>query len=151
MTLKFEIRASKRGAVLLEVVLALTLFAAAAAVIGAAIHAAISGVERQKLQAHAANLAITLLSEIQMGLRPVELLGPDTFESPFDSWTWQLVLAPLETEGGESSELTRVEVIVRHDEPALVHRLTQVLNLPKKTQSAVGGASVPASRAQSSQ
>src|SRR5258705_12328538 len=76
----------KRGAVLLEVVLALTLFAAAAAIIGAAIHSAINGVERQKLQTHATDLAISVLSEIQMGLRTVEAVGPESFDTPFERW-----------------------------------------------------------------
>ena len=121
-----------RGAVLLEVILALVLFAAAAAIIGAGIHSAINGVERQKLNAHAMNLAVSVISEIQMGLRTVESVGPESFASPFDHWTWELVLAAVEDEAGEVSDLTRVEVIVRHDEPALVHRLTQWLKLEKK-------------------
>ena len=125
---------------LLEVVLALVLFAAAAAIIGAGIHSAINGVERQKLNAHAVNLAISVISEIQIGVRTLESVGPEPFETPFDHWTWQLVLAPTETEAGEASNLTRVEVIVRHDEPPLVHRLTQVLNPEKKTKPTVAAA-----------
>ena len=121
-----------RGAVLLEVILALVLFAAAAAIIGAGFHSAISGVERQKLNAHAVNLAVSVLSEIQMGLRTVESVGPESFVSPFDHWTWALALSPAEDEAGEVSGLTRVEVIVRHDDPPLVHRLTQLLKLEKK-------------------
>ena len=121
-----------RGAVLLEVILALVLFAAAAAIIGAGFHSAISGVERQKLNAHAVNLAVSVLSEIQMGLRTVESVGPESFVSPFDHWTWALALSSAEDEAGEVSGLTRVEVIVRHDDPPLVHRLTQLLKLEKK-------------------
>ena len=122
------------GAVLLEVILALVLFAAAAVVIGAGMHSAIEGVTRQKLNLHAVNLAVSVLSEIQMGFRSVESLGPETFESPFDHWTWQLILTPTETDAAETSDLTRVEIIVRHDDPAVVHRLTQILKLEKKTE-----------------
>lgn len=120
-----------RGAVLLEVILALVLFAAAAAVIGAGLHSAVSSVGRQKLKAHAVNLGVSVLSELQIGLRTTEAAGPDAFDSPFERWTWELVLAPTETETGESSDLTRVEVIVRHDDPAMVYRLTEVLKLKK--------------------
>lgn len=134
---------SARGAVLLEVILALVLFAAAAAIIGAGIHSAITGVERQKLNAHAVNLAVSVLSEIQMGLRTVESVGPESFVSPFDHWTWELVLASAEDEAGEVSELTRVEVIVRHDDPALVHRLTQLLKLEKKQSITTAAVSSP--------
>ena len=125
------------GAVLLEVILALVLFAAAAAIIGAGLHSAIAGVERQKLNAHAVNLAASVLAEIQMGLRPPESVGPESFDSPFDRWTWELVLTPIETDAGEPGDLTRVEVIVRHGEPALVQRLTQVLKLEKKTRPSI--------------
>ena len=124
-----------RGAVLLEVVLALVLFAAAAAIIGAGLHSAINGVERQKLNAHAVDLAISVLSEIQMGLRKPESGEPEPFESPFDHWSRQILLTPTETETGEAGELTRVEVIIRHDDPAFVQRLTQVVKLEKKSTS----------------
>ena len=129
-----------RGAVLLEVILALVLFVAAAAIIGAGIHSAIHGVERQRLNAHAVNLAVSVISEIQMGLRTVESVGPDPFDSPFDHWSWELILTPTETEAGEASDLSRVEVIVRHDDPALVHRLTQVLKLEKGPRPAAAAA-----------
>jgi type II secretory pathway pseudopilin PulG len=130
---KIQIANAHRGAVLLEVVLALVLFAAAAAIIGAGLHSAMNGVERQKLGAHAINLAVSVLSEIQMGLRQAESAGPEPFESPFDLWTWQLVLTPTETEDGEPGELTLVEVIIRHENPALVQRLSQVLKLKKQS------------------
>ena len=137
---KSNIVNSTRGALLLEVVLALVLFAAAAAIIGAGLHSAVNGVERQKLSAHAINLAVSVLSEIQMGFRKTESAGPESFESPFDHWTWQLVLTPTETEAGEPGDLTRVEVIIRHDNPAQVQRLTQVLKLDKKTKTTLTAA-----------
>jgi type II secretory pathway pseudopilin PulG len=126
-------RPSTKAAVLLEVVLALVLFAAAAAIIGAGLRSAINGVERQKLSAHANNLALSVLSEIQMGLRQAGSAGPEPFESPFDHWTWQIVLTPTETEDGEPGELTLVEVIIRHENPALVQRLSQMLKLEKQS------------------
>ena len=121
------------AAVLLEVVLALVLFVAAATIIGASLNSAMHGVERQKLNAHAVNLTVSVVSELQMGTRTVEILGPAPFESPFEHWTWQLVLTPIESEVGEYSDLTGVEVIVRHDSPQMVHRLTQMLKLDRGT------------------
>jgi type II secretory pathway pseudopilin PulG len=121
----------RRGAVLLEVILALVLLAATAVIIGTGFNSAISSVDRQKLSAHAADLAITVFSEIQMGLRSPDSEGPEPFDRPFDDWTWQLVRTPVENEAGEFGGLTRVEVIVRHDDPEFVHRLTQVLKLEK--------------------
>ena len=69
-----------------------------------------------------------------MGLRTTESIGPEPFEAPFEDWTWQLTLTPTDDEVGEASGLTMVEVIIRHEEPALVYRLAQVLKLePPKT------------------
>lgn len=116
---------------LLEVVLALVLFAAAATVIGGAIHSAVEAVQRQKLQVHASNLAATVLTELQLGLRSVATPGPEPFAEPFTDWTWQLALSPREEPLAESSPLTIVEVIVRHEDPPMVYRLAQGLTLPK--------------------
>ena len=124
---------SPRGAVLLEVVLALALFVGAAAVITGALNSSLDGVQRQKLNLHAANLAVSVLSELQMGARSAESAGPEDFPAPFERWNWQLSLTPLESAAGESSGLTRVEVIIRHDDPPLVHRLAQLLKLEKAT------------------
>ena len=127
------VRARRRAAVLLEVVLALVLFVAAAAVIAGAINAALEGVQHQKLRVHAANLAVTVLSELQFGLRSPESTGPESFADPFSDWTWQLALTPREDPTGEAGNLTVVEVIVRHDDPPLVHRLAQGLKLEKRS------------------
>jgi len=121
--------ARPRGAVLLEVVLALVLFVGAAAVITGGINASLNGVERLRLNTHAANLAISVLAELQMGARTTELTGPEPFDLPFENWTWELVPTPVEDELGEESRLTSVEVIIRHLTEPVVYRLTQVLRL----------------------
>ena len=124
---------------LLEVILALALFAAAAAIISSGISAAFEGVERQKRNAHALDLAISLLSEIKMGLRTLESTGPEPFESPFDAWTWELVLAGTETAAGEATDLTQVEAVIRHPESEFVFRLAETL----KTESPGGSSLSP--------
>ncbi len=123
------------GAVLLEVVLALVLFVGTVAIVTSAMNSALSGVERQKLNLHASNLAVSVLSELQMGALSIPAGGPDAFAPPFENWTWQLALTPAETETGDSSGLTRVEVVIRHKEESVVQRLAQVLKLdrPKPT------------------
>src|SRR5204863_6368831 len=75
--------------VLLEVVLALVLFATAAAIIGAGLSTSIQSVERLRLNAHAANLAVSVLSELQMGTKGFGKRGPQQFEAPFEGWTWE--------------------------------------------------------------
>jgi hypothetical protein len=122
-----------QGAVLLEVILALVLFVAAAAIVMSGMSASVESVERQRLNAHAMDLAVTVLSELQLGLRSSAMTGPADFEAPFKDWTCELQLLPLESDTGETSSLTRVEVIIRHKRSPLVQRLAQVMQLGQAT------------------
>jgi type II secretory pathway pseudopilin PulG len=120
-------RRSTQGAVLLEVVLALVLFVGAASIITAGLRASLDGTERLRLNTHAANLAVSLLSEIKMGTRAVETGEPQPFEAPFEAWTWQL----LAEEGARgSAPIRQVEVVVRHLESGLTFRLAEAIRLP---------------------
>ncbi|MBI3869121.1 MAG: hypothetical protein HY299_11390 [Verrucomicrobia bacterium] len=119
------------GALLLEVILALVIFVAAAAVLGVAFSASIEGVDRQKRQLHASDLAITVLSGVQLGTRPAASGGPAAFNAPFQDFTWQLVVTPLSNE--ETGAVRRVEVTIRHKSSPLVYRLAQWLNLSRPT------------------
>lgn len=121
----------RRGAVLLEVVLALVLFAATAAVMTVAINASVDSVGRLRQQAHAVDLAVTVLAELEIGARSSLTNGPAPFAPPFESWTWELLLEPVESEAGEPTDLSHVEVVVRHDNPPLVHRYSQILRLER--------------------
>ncbi|MBM3847098.1 MAG: hypothetical protein FJ405_12545 [Verrucomicrobia bacterium] len=114
---------SERGAVLLEVVLALALFIAAVAMLSSALTASMQGVDRRRAQMHADNLAISTLSEIQMGIRSVAATGPEPMKPPLDAWVVRVVMAGDETDltGGG---LPRVEVVVRHKVEPVVRRLT---------------------------
>lgn len=120
---------ARRGAVLLEVLLALVLFVAAAAIITASLNASLEGLDRLKLNTHAGNLAVTVLAELQLGIRAADASGEQTFEKPFEEWTWELARTGAETESGEASGLTQVEVIIRRKNPDLVYRQAQLLKL----------------------
>jgi hypothetical protein len=113
--------------VLLEVVLALVLFVGAAAVISGGLQASLAGLERMRLNAHATDLAVSVLAELQLGLRSLDKPGPEPFEEPFENWSWEVVTSPAVELPGEEKPLQRVEVIVRHLDPPLVFRLTQLL------------------------
>lgn len=120
-------RQCQRGAALLEVLIALALFVATAAVVTGALNASMQSLERQKLSTHAVNLAASILAELQLGIRAVGGEGRRPFEAPFQDWTWELAQTPIETETGEATSLFRVEVVVRHETPPMVQRLTQIL------------------------
>ncbi|NBV20939.1 MAG: hypothetical protein EBS05_02945 [Proteobacteria bacterium] len=122
--------APRQGTVLLEVLLALALFVSAAAIVTSGMNASSDNLERQRLNTHAANLAATVLAEIQLGIRPTTEAGEQPFLPPFELWTSELVVSPTETESGEASGLLRVEVIIRHKEATLVRRLAQVIRIP---------------------
>ena len=114
----------RRGSVLLEVVLALALFVAAATIITSGINASIQAVYRLRLETHAVNLAISLLSELQMRARPVTPAGPEPCAPPFTNWNFRIELT--QPEGTDNEALIPVEVIVSHAEEPVVHRLTQL-------------------------
>ena len=116
------------GSVLLEVVLALALFVGAATIITAGINASIHSVERVRLQNHAVNLAITVLSEMQMRIRPITALGPEPFPPPFQDWTYKIDVAQDDGAPETSESLRAVEVVIRHSQENVVERLSQLFN-----------------------
>jgi len=120
----------RRGTALLEVILALALFVTAAAIVTSGMSASTDNLDRQRRNTHAANLAATVLAEIQLGIRSTAEAGEQPFAAPFEQWTAELVVTPTETEAGEASGLLRVEVVIRHQESALVRRLAQVIRVP---------------------
>ena len=136
---------AQRGAVLLEVVLALVLFVAAAAIIGSALNTSANGVERLRLSVHAADLATSVLSELQIGSRTPGDGSPEPFAPPFETWMWQVTTLPVEdvTQPGSSASgitaglqsgfpgidasLVKVEVTIRDTDSDFVYRLSQIM------------------------
>jgi type II secretory pathway pseudopilin PulG len=127
--------------VLVEVVLALALFVAAAAVISGGLSASMDSIERLRLNAHAADLAVSVLSEMQMGILAAEGNAAQQFDVPFEDWTWEVQLASVDDGAGEETRLTRVEAIIRHQQPPLVYRLSQVMRLDTADRAKAGGTS----------
>lgn len=118
---------ARAGAVLLEVILGLVLFVAAAAVLGVALTASIEGVDRQRRQLHGLDLAVSTLSQVQLGLRGASGADAEPYKPPFEAWSSQLVMKSIEPEGGEASGLVQVEVVIRHRDFGVVQRLAQVI------------------------
>lgn len=133
--MRFTLRPAARikGTALLEVILALALFVVAAAIVTSGMSASTENLDRQRRHTHAANLAATVLAEIQLGIRTTSEAGEQPFAAPFEQWTSELIVTPTETESGEASGLLRVEVVIRHQESALVRRLAQIIPVPEST------------------
>ena len=129
------------GAVLMEVILALILFVGAAAILTGGMNASIQTLDRTRLRMHASNLAVTIMSELQMGLRSATTSGEEPFDAPYEEWTWEVVASDVsltERMDGGSAETSletgsgfaparNVEVIIRHGFQSIVHRLVQAV------------------------
>ena len=135
---------ARAGSVLLEVVLAIVLFAAAAAVVGMGLKASIDGAQRLRLSTHAGNLAVTVISDLQMGLRSLADTGPEAFGPPFEGWVWEVEALPWGQSQAENTlatsaaTLMRVEVTVRYEPEGFVHRLAQVIDVAAARSGAAG-------------
>ncbi len=127
---------------LLEVVLALGLFVAAATAVLVGLGSSIGGVERLRHETHAADLAVTTMSLIQMDLLPAVSLPEEPIEDMReDGWTREIEVTPADA-GIETAiaappdptrhrpmSLQRIEVVVRHVPSGVVRRLTQLVRV----------------------
>jgi type II secretory pathway pseudopilin PulG len=118
----------------LEVLLALVLFGGAMAILATAFSSSMQSLQRQERSALALNMASSVLAEVQLGIRPAVSDGPRAFEAPWQDWTWETSLLPMQTSAEGLSGLSVLEVIVRHQDPPFVQRLAQVV-----TQKATSG------------
>lgn len=120
---------NQAAAVLLEVILGLVLFVAAATIIGWGLHASTEGVNRLRQSVHAADLATSVMSELQMGARTLSASGPEPFPSPFENWMWELHSVPLQTSASaENPGALQVQVVIRDTESDFVYRLAQIIS-----------------------
>ena len=117
---------ARGGAVLLEVVISLALFVSGAAVVGLGLENSIRTAGRVRDAAEAADLVVTLASEIQMGLVEPTDQGPFDYEEPLEGWTWQVVTEPLEN----IPEMLRVEVIVTAKHTGAEYRMAELVIAP---------------------
>jgi hypothetical protein len=134
-------RVRRRGIALLEVVLAVTVFFGMAVVILGGLNLSMRSVRQVKEQAQAADLAVTLLSYMQIGVVPVGDAGPTPFEEPFSLWTYQTVTAPVPSTGIEGTDLVQVEIVITNIEDKYTYRLYQWMPTEEEPMSATATAS----------
>jgi hypothetical protein len=126
----------RRGVALLEVVLALAIFFITATFVLDGLNASLRSVQRAELEAQAADISATVLSEVQMGLRQIRNEPPTPYdEELYPGWTWELVVTGVE-DLPDLPLLKRVELVVRNASVGVVHRLTQLVwdDLAEETQ-----------------
>ena len=122
------------GAVLFEVVLALVLFSFAAIIIGNSFSSSLRSVDRMRNDLDAANLAISTLSEIELGIKPLETSPPTEFEEPFEKWTWQIEATNPNEDLDIGGGLTLIEVIVVNEELGRETRIARMIRAPAETE-----------------
>ena len=116
--------AVRRGAVLLEVIISIALFVAAAGTLYAAIASSLRAVQRVRVETMASDLAVTVLSEIHMGLREPASEGPEAFVDPLEGvederltgWTWEIAVEEITSDDQELPGMTQVTVTITHTE-----------------------------------
>ena len=119
--------AGPRAAVLLEVVLSMTIFMTMGVVILAGMRGGVIATGRLRFEARARNLAVTALSELQMGQLPLRDNGPNSSEDKsLAGWTWQVVVSDPEY-GGQGLPLKQVEIVIANTETNYIYRLGQLL------------------------
>ncbi|MFW6154993.1 MAG: hypothetical protein ACOC95_07250 [Planctomycetota bacterium] len=117
----------RAGVILLEVVLSLALLAATVTTVAAALNRCHASANRLDLRGRTTDLAVTLRSEVMLGLiEPVET-DPIAYEDEtLADWTWRLNVEPLD----EIDRTVRVVATVRHEPTGVMSRLAWLMTDP---------------------
>ena len=124
---KHNRRLPNSGAVLFEVVLALVLFTFSVTIISSSFSASMRSVDRMRMELDEANLAISTLAEIELGLKPMESAPPTGFEPPFEKWSWQVEVTEPSEDLDMGGGLSLVEVIIQSEEFGRETRLARMI------------------------
>ncbi len=114
------------GVVLMEIVLALAVFFAIGGIVVGSMNSAARAAGQVAREARAADLTVTIMSQIHMGLIEARDFGPEYLEEPMDGWTWRIVTEPV-SDSFDIPEMVRVEIVVRDTRNDRVHRLTELV------------------------
>ncbi len=116
-------RRGSPGVVLLEVLLAVTIFTIAAAVVGSSVRSALETATDLRDDVHAVNLAVTVLARLNTGELELIAVPATPFDEDDPTWTYEVAVEPITAD----EALQCVTVTVRQQEalrPQLC-RLTQ--------------------------
>ena len=120
----------KQGTILLEVIFALALFVMAAGVIMGGLSSSISAVRRMKLESQASDLAVTTLSQIQLGIiNPTDTPATPFDDPSLDGWTYAVNTAPPQGMTPPPGVLT-LEIVIVNTDKNYTYRLSQFLPDP---------------------
>ena len=111
----------------MEVVFALSLFFVGAVFVMNGLNGAIRGVNTIKLEADAADLAVTTFSEVQMGLTPMQSVGPvGVAYAGSEGWTYEIIVSGIE-DTLDLPQLKKLEIVVRNEAGDFTYRTTHLM------------------------
>ena len=119
----------QHGVVLLEVVISLSIFFIAAAIVFAGMSSSLKAVGTLRSRMHATDLAVTKISELKMGLIEALSFGPEPFDSENErlkDWEYQIEASPAEATS-DSAPMTRVTVTIIQTQLDQEYPLTTLL------------------------
>jgi len=119
----------RSGAVLLEVILAMTLFFMAAGVVVGALDSALRGAKTLKLEAQAADLAMSKLADIQSSLTPPVAEGATEYkeEENLPGWTCEVAVEKMGVANEAAPPMSRVTVIIRKPDQKFTYQISQLI------------------------
>jgi type II secretory pathway pseudopilin PulG len=122
---------------LLEVVLALALFFGMAVVLLSGLTACVHSTQQVRMSAQASDLAVSILSEVQMGYLPTIDAGPTAFGDPLADWTWEVAVTSVPMTLSSTStampDLSCVEITIHNTPQGFTQRLYDVVPTPTDT------------------
>jgi hypothetical protein len=103
--------------VLLEIVLATAIFAMTALGVMVGVHSCFRSLRTMRLESEAADLAISKVSEMHIGILPPEDDGPNEYEEDesLADWTWEIITEDVELDAElelDGPQLLRVQVVI---------------------------------------
>jgi type II secretory pathway pseudopilin PulG len=120
-------RSGRRGIALLEVVLAVTIFVGLAVAILSGLGLSIRSAGTLRQQAQATDLAVTVLSEIQLGTIQAADGSPTAFDPPFADWTWQTVLGTAELTEIGVTDVQPIQIVIKNTATGYAYRMYELV------------------------
>ena len=120
--------------VLLEVVLSAALFAMTATGVLVGLHSCFSSLVKMRLECQAADLAVSKVSEVNIGLVPPEDDGPNEYEDDesLADWTWEIITEDVELDVElEGPQLLRVQVVLTNVPSGYVYTTRFLITKPE--------------------
>ena len=137
-TRKMKTRSNPGGMVLLEVVLSTALFAMTALGVLAGLNSCFRSLGRMQLESQAADLAVSKVSEVHIGILPPEDDGPNEYEDDesLADWTWEIITEDVELDVElEGPQLLQVRVVITNVPSGYTYSTRFIRPEPPETES----------------